>query len=515
MLYRKYEENCMSERTNRKGTKATNLSVVAEWISTRGILMVLAASVSLAISMPLAAQEAVPDAGGDQVPEPTEDIIQDTSEEVTGVVDEPLFETDTTDTAAVLSEDPGSDSNDTNINVSEPEVAQQSLIGVDLSTYESPLDPINTYLDAIDAAEIANGAYATDLADLYLGLGQVYMESREFEEAKQVFQQGMQIMRVNYGLNSPEQTNYLFAVADIESMQGNRRSANKVISHVYLINAKNYGLKSPEMIPVLTQILEWYQHHRPAEAPENFYEDLERAGSITSEMAEIIELDKGLGHPDTTAMYRKQGQIHWHTAKYVLGRGISVEPGVIMATGKPSYSVHVKEVSIKEHFTEGREAFTKVAESVNLDENSSMIERAEAIAQLGDWNLAFGKKQAAGDAYIRAYIGLEQESQSKQVADDYFRYPIPVRFMDDTLQSHESDIETDVFITTTLTVTEGGRSLNIELIDPPEQIPSERLRMIKRELNSMHFRPALGGGVPVRTEGFVFEFPLTLTAEES
>jgi len=291
------------------------------------------------------------------------------------------------------------------------------VIEADTSVYVSPADPVTTYLDAIDEAEVMNGAYSTELADLYLGLGKSLLDNKELDDAKQAFQQGSQIVRVNFGLNSPEQTNFLFSVADIESIQGNRRIADKVLKDIYAINARNYGRKAPQMIPVLNGLLNWYHNHRPADAEVNRYEDLARTGDITGEMAEITELDKGLGHPDTTHIYRKLGQIHWYTAKYVLGKGISVEPGVIMATGKPSYSVRVQEVSIKAHFRQGRGAFAKVAESVLADENSTALEHAESIAQLGDWNLAFGKKQAASAEYSRAHKLLAERLNSSEVAD--------------------------------------------------------------------------------------------------
>jgi tetratricopeptide (TPR) repeat protein len=387
----------------------------------------------------------------------------------------------------------------------------------DLAIYESPADPVTTYLNAIDSAEVFNGAYSMDLADLYLGLGNSLLNENELDEAKEAFQQGMQVIRVNNGLDSPEQSDYLFQIANIENFQGNTRVADDVLSDIYMINSRNYGQKSPEMLPVLNQLLQWYSLNRPPESPINRYEDLARSGRLTHEMAEIIELDKGLGHPDTTEIYRRQGQIHWHTAKYVLGRGISVEPGVIMATGKPSYSVHVQEVSIKGHFRDGRDAFAKVAQSVGMDKNSTALEHAESIAQVGDWNLAFGKKQAALIEYQRSHRLLAERLRSEAVADEYFKDPIPIRFMNDDLQIINDDAESKatIILDVSMTITEGGRALNIQILDPPPSMPNEKLRMISRELNSMHFRPRLTEGKPVKSKDFVFSFPIISSIEET
>lgn len=78
------------------------------------------------------------------------------------------------------------------------------------AAYVPVMDQVNDYLIAIDRAEANSNAYSPDLADLYMGLGQALLQRQVYEDAKEAFQQGMQIVRVNFGLNSPEQTSYLF-----------------------------------------------------------------------------------------------------------------------------------------------------------------------------------------------------------------------------------------------------------------------------------------------------------------
>ena len=188
-----------------------------------------------------------------------------------------------------------------------------------------------------------------------------------------------------------------------------------------------------------------------------------------------------------------------------------------MATGKPSYSVNVQEVSIKAHYRDGRDAFAKVAQSVGMDKGSTALEQAEAIAQLGDWHLAFGKKQAALTEYQRSYRLLSERLRSEAVAGEYFKDPIPVRFMNDDLQIISSDMESKatIILQVSTTITEGGRSLSVQILDPPQSIPNEQLRMISREISSMHFRPRLTDGIPVKSKGFIFSFPILSSIEET
>ena len=102
------------------------------------------------------------------------------------------------------------------LSFSSPSWAEDDAV---VAAYVPTVDPVDNYLDAIDDNEAVHGAYSTELADLYMGLGQSLMDKQEYDEAKKAFQQGVLITRVNFGLNSPDQTNYLFAVASIENIQ--------------------------------------------------------------------------------------------------------------------------------------------------------------------------------------------------------------------------------------------------------------------------------------------------------
>ena len=381
-----------------------------------------------------------------------------------------------------------------------------------IAAYVPTVDPVDNYLDAIDDNEAVHGAYSTELADLYMGLGQSLMDKQDYDEAKKAFQQGVLITRVNFGLNSPDQTNYLFAVASIENIQGHRRLADKVLDDIYRINIRNYGEYDPGMLPVLDQLLKWYVNNRPVNSSENRYEDLERSELLTSKMAAIIELDKGLGHPDTTDIYRRVGQLHWVTIKYVLQRGISVEPGVILSTGAPPLNVGTRSVSVKTLVAHGRNAFAKAVESVREDEDRTPMEYAEVTAQLGDFNLAFGKRKTAGEIYQRAHTILAEDEHSEHMADAYFSTPTPVRFMEKGLQPivDDSGSADQIGVEVSMTVTRGGRPLDIQILNSPENIPGHELRKIKRTVGDMRFRPRLSDGLPEETQDFVWQVPLVI-----
>ena len=289
------------------------------------------------------------------------------------------------------------------------------------------------YLRAIDRTEIIGGGYAPEMAELYQGLGQTLLERREYEKAKIAFQQGMQIIRVNQGLNSPEQTNYLFSIAEIENIVGTRRSTDEILNLIYQLNARNYGENSVGMLPVLQRLVTWYAKERPFDTEFSRYPDMLISAKLVEKMANITEENFGLSDPKTAEYYRKSAQISWISARYALGRGISVEPGYIVSVGAPSQNPNTQGISIKTLVAEGENAFRKVVESVEAQEDSTIEEQAEALAQLGDWSLAFGRRRTAADAYRQAHDLLANAVGSRDLANRYFKEPTPVRFMDPKL----------------------------------------------------------------------------------
>ena len=173
-------------------------------------------------------------------------------------------------------------------------------------------------------------------------------------------------------------------------------------------------------------------------------------------------------------------------------------------------NVSTKSISVKSLVAGGRDAFTRVVESVGEDENHTPLEYAEAIAQLGDFNLAFGKRKTASEMYQRAHGVLAEGTQSGQLADAYFSEPTAVRFMNEDLRPviDEPDMTEQVHLDISMTVTRGGRPLDIDFLGPTGNIPGHELRKIKRGVSDMRFRPRLSDGLPEETRDFVWQLPL-------
>ncbi len=431
-------------------------------------------------------------------------------------------------------------------------------------------DAVNYYLDAIEDAEAANSAYSADLAELYQGLGNSMLEQQAFEDAKKAFQQGIQIVRVNYGLDSPSQTDYLLQIVTIENIIGDKGSVNKLLDTIYSINAKHYGDLDPGMLPVLRQLLVWYENNRPINTEQTYYADIKRSTLYSSQMAAITELDKGIGDPETASIYRYIGQTHWEIVRFLLRNGIYEMPNVNMMNEFRTRG-YGTDISVQTHISAGKEAFIKVAESVAKDPQRSILEAAEAQAQIGDWSLAFKKRNAAEFAWEEAYQLIVQRSGSTGLADEYFSEPVPVRFMHPrlvlvgedppsafsnanpvarplsagqravgsqlmeptgpaTLEDSEAvvadsqelaDSLTGVaalqyeepVITLGMTITASGKPIKLKVVHQPPELSDDFVQKIRRGFTRLRFRPRLENGIPVATKGFAWNVPIADSEE--
>ncbi len=447
-----------------------------------------------------------------------------------------------------------------------PVTGEQAANGIE--EFIAREDAVNYYLDAIEDAEAANSAYSADLAELYQGLGNSMLEQQAFDDAKKAFQQGIQIVRVNYGLNSPTQTDYLFQIANIENIIGDHGSVDELLDTIYSINANYYGELDPGMLPVLRQLLAWFEDNRPINSEASYYPDIQRSVQLYTQMAAITELDKGIGHPETTAMYRYLGQSQWNTVKFLISQGVIEAPSVNMSSSFRSENP-LERVSVQAHVRVGRDAFIKVAESVAKDPDRSVLEVAEAMAQFADWSLVSGKRNAAEKAYEEAYQLIVQISGSTELADEYFSEPVMVRFMNRqfrpvgedpprifsnanpvarplstsqrefasqlmeptgpaTLEDNEAvvtdsqalaDPMTGIaalpnempIITLTMMITDRGKPMKVKVVQQPPELTDKYMRKVKKQFTRIRFRPRLDNGIPVKTESFTWNISLTDT----
>ncbi len=350
-------------------------------------------------------------------------------------------------------------------------------------------DPVSDYMNAIDNVEAEYSAYSTELSDLYLGLGKSLYSKQEYEKARQAFQRGMQIQRVNYGLNSLSQSPYLLSIADTESFLGNWDESQEALENLYSINQQAYGANDVRMLPVLDQMLDWYLDSYDERTPKGGYSNLVISERIATKMYSILEKELPLDDPRAPERFRRIGYLQYFIANHIKQHGEPSESGVTFSTGG---SASRSEASTSHmHFRRGKLALEKVVAATTQQEDSSPVEQAEAVAELGDWYLVFGQRFSAAQAYQLAYDVLETAEQPEQARAELFDQPRIINFsMDKDSASDSAPQQMEV----RMTVSAYGVPKGIE-VDEDSDISKPQLQALRRNVSNMRFRPRLQNGI--------------------
>jgi len=348
-------------------------------------------------------------------------------------------------------------------------------------------DPISDYLNAIETTEAERSAYSAELSDLYFGLGKSHFSKREYERARQAYQRGMQIERVNYGLNSLSQTPYLLSIAEAESFLGNWDESQNALENLYQINSKAYGENDPRMLPVLDELLDWYMDTYSERGQSGGYQNLVISERLSNRMARILNKSVPVEDPQAAERYRKISHLHYFIANHIKQYGEPSESGLTInaesTTKSPNSTSH-------QHYRRGKAALQKVVESLEKQEDISDSQKALAIAELGDWYLVFGQRMSASKAYKLAYESLQASTESQQLTETLFGQPSIIEFT--TLETSKKLREQELQVS--MVVSKAGVPGKMEILNPPENISKNEVRAILKDIRSKRFRPRLVDG---------------------
>lgn len=367
--------------------------------------------------------------------------------------------------------------------------------------------PAQDYLDAIDRVEGEFGPYATELSDLYLGLGQTYLESGDYEQARDAFHRGVMAVRVNSGPNSPEQTNQLYLIANIEWMLGEKNTAYQVLHNIYFINSEYYGEESLELLPVLERIYEWYEVTWPAGDEKPKYADYARLRDLTEQMVDINLANYGEQHIETGRAYRRLGDAEFQIVRHLTDKDWML--GFTSTTLEPWGG---SDVSVTEHYDDGRKAYKKSVEALVSDPSLTPQELAETLANQADWYMVFGYGRKARSLYEEAWQVLVNNMEDPALAENFLGQPRLMHFVDPPtvyLEELPPQLE-EKSVNVSMTITRFGEARSVAVESPPEELSKQQVGDIERELRETPFRPAMKAGEVVTTEDFIWPFPVTL-----
>ena len=350
---------------------------------------------------------------------------------------------------------------------------------------------VSDFLEQIDRIEASSSAFNPQLAEVYMSLGKSLIDEGNFPDAQDALRRGVQIERINYGLDSLSQTPHLLLLADLDYALGNSKAAQKALENVYSVSSKHYGTKDSRMLPVLDQLLAWQTDRYQDTPAKGNFDHVVAAEVIALRIAKVVDSSIVRKDPQAPYYFRKLAAVQYLIANHIKRHGLPTDIGFEFTTGNsvkaasPSAATHT-------YYRRGKAALLSRVDSIIQQSNTDIFSQASAIAELADWYLIFGQKQQAASAYQVAFDTLKSDEISDQVRNDFFALPkkIDFPFVESNGTVNQDTLEVSLWITET------GRARDIKIINPPDTLTNEDTKTVRSGLLKTRFRPRLIEGSP-------------------
>jgi hypothetical protein len=234
--------------------------------------------------------------------------------------------------------------------------------------------------------------------------------------------------------------------------------------------------------------------------------DYENLSYLAERIAYLTEAQYGLGHPQSASNNRALAQAHFRAIHQIALTKQAPDPELVMNADDFGYRLN-PDRRVVNHLLAGEAALKRAVESWQENPDATDLQLAEAVAQVGDWNLAFEYYRSAEINYEQAYRILAASADFATLADRYMGQPAPIRFMN-TEQSFVRDPNPPAVpgsLEISMTVMDNGRLQDVEITDAPENLSEEQSQKILGVLQGALFRPAVINGEVRILEDFVWK----------
>ncbi|MBD3646588.1 MAG: tetratricopeptide repeat protein, partial [Pseudomonadales bacterium] len=141
---------------------------------------------------------------------------------------------------------------------------------------------IEAYLEDIAEEEKTRGPFAMSLVEPLTGLGRSYLATGDLAEAEEVLRRAQHLTHRSQGVHSPAQLPMVDILTDKFLMEDLPLEADRQQRFALFINEHHYGKDSPEVLPALNKMADWFvqtgQYHNAREILEQMIEIMQNDG---------------------------------------------------------------------------------------------------------------------------------------------------------------------------------------------------------------------------------------------
>ena len=306
------------------------------------------------------------------------------------------------------------------------------------------------------------------------GIAQMLLGS--FTEAEDTFRRAQHITHRNRGVYNEEQLPMISYLAATNLRQRDSLAADQQQRFSLRVAEQSYGPNSIEILPTLIRLGSYFAS---------------RGDTIPLGADTELRLMRNILFRDSVNLYFR--------AIEIIELNYGDNDLLLLTPLRGLASARMFEVTQRRY---AESALLRSLEIVDSNPNSDLIDRAQALVDLGDFYIITSDKRGK-ETYLTAWAILQETPETKQLASSLFGSPIrlyprtpPFLYLDRTPDDATSGEE--LFARVQYDVSENGHVQQIEVID--KNVPNKGVRLVRQILRASRYRPRIDNGEPVSTE---------------
>ena len=363
-----------------------------------------------------------------------------------------------------------------------PQVTDIAPVFSDLSAeqqaYLQRLQDIGSYEQALEELEYEGGAWSQEVAEELVTLGTLLQQQGQFEQAIKVFDRAVHINRVNYGLFSPQQVPLVERVVDGHVALGQWKDADEQQQYAFYVQTRAYGANDPRMISVFEDMARWNvtSFFRGIDPDPTLR--LMQTFLLYRAAADTVAMHFGPRDPRYLPLLKNVANAADMMSRYALpgtSAGTEANPNMRMVSEFAGRSTRPQGGG------SGEAALARIvdfyADERRPDTPETRMMLARARAELGDWYLLRERRQAAMRIYQEAWDGLVNEEGGEAMARELFSdivfLPAFTNFSEEKKEALGLNADSGArigHVDISFNVSKYGRMTNFEILaqEPPE-----------------------------------------------
>ena len=345
------------------------------------------------------------------------------------------------------------------------------------------------------AATALRPAFAADEAQASIERGRLELERAQLEDAQASYLEGIGQLTAELGSDSPALIEPYSELARIYMLNSQPLEAIAVLETARDVSHRNYGLFNLEQVPLLDEIGNAYlmlgntveaqnlQRERLNVALRRFGEDDPRTIPYRNYLATYYDQSR----------MRMLAREEYEAVMDIQREAFGENDGRLLIPLSQLLAIDIR-------LGNARSARGQLMRTLESSTNATPLQRANALAVLGDWEQARFRTEAAQDYYREAYDALHEDQPS--LAEEFFASP---RYVDFAPPASRVDWQSNPnsyawgFIEAQFDISAEGKAANIVISrsSPPMLMDA----LYARRLAEAVFRPRLANGEPTPTPG--------------